>query len=110
MEMQTYVLRQTNRPSIKFKGELVAKASSSPDSARCSFSGTTGVWQQLSLYRVHDGRLIAYKRDLSQWIGAKANEVAQICSNIQEVQNFFGYDWLAKELYEEAGIDCSIEV
>jgi len=55
MEMQTYVLRQTNRPSLKFKGELVAKASSSPDSARCSFSGTTGVWQQLSLYRVHDG-------------------------------------------------------
>ncbi len=43
----------------------------------------------------------------TQWQGEHDRHAAKVCDTVGQVVEFLGAGWLAKELYEEAGIDIA---
>lgn len=109
--METFVLRIDNEPNIRFTGELLAKSSSSDNNAAgSSYSGSTGRWTELALYKTKGGKYICHQIGYTRWQGERDIYSGEVCETLDEVKEFFGYRWLAKELYESAGIDDAIDV
>ncbi len=98
-------------PDIKFSGDLIAKASSSPDTAMgSSYSGSTGRWTKLRLYKTKGGKFVCEKVEKTQWQGERDTHLGKVCQSINGVFEFFGHDWLAKELYADGSIDAVVEI
>lgn len=109
--MQAFELRVDNAPSVRFMGELVASAASSDNRAWVSnFSGQAGRWTELALYKTKGGKFICYQVLRTRWQGDRDKFSCKVCEMVEGVKEFFGYDWLAKELYVDAGIGYSVEV
>jgi hypothetical protein len=75
-----------------------------------SYSGSTGRWTELRLYKTKSGKYICSCVGRTRWQGEHDRFSGSVCDSIDEVISFFGNGWLAKELYEEAKIDASIEI
>ena len=103
--METITIKNDNAPAIRFTGELVAKVSSSANNASSNYSGHTGRYTILRLYKTKGGKFIAESIGVTQWQGEHDRHKAQVCENEADVIAFFGHGWLAKDLYEEAGIE-----
>lgn len=109
--METFTLEINNEPNIRFTGERIASAYSTDDQAMgSSYSGQTGRWTELYLYRTRGGKYICHQIDRTRWQGEKDHFSGKVCETLEEVKEFFGYNWLAKELYAEAGIDEAVDV
>lgn len=109
--MKTFILEVDNAPNIRFTGELVASASSSDDRAvGRSYSGQTGRWTELALYRTKGEKLICHQIEHTRWSGERDRFSGKVCTTPVEVKEFFGHHWLAKELYTESNIDDAVEV
>ncbi|KKN14314.1 hypothetical protein LCGC14_0997360 [marine sediment metagenome] len=105
-DMQTYTLEINNAPSIRFTGELIGSAASSPNHAMGDFySGQTGRWTELDLYKTLAGKFICHKVSRTQWANDHDYFYSKICETIEEVKQFFGHKWLAKDLYYDADIE-----
>ena len=105
-DVDTITLDIDNAPSIRFTGELVASAASSDNQAMgSSYSGQTGRWTELALYKTKGGKFICHQVGRTRWQGERDRYSGKVCESISEVFEFFGHRWLAKELYEEAGIE-----
>lgn len=104
-DMETIILENDNAPGIRFKGELIAEASSSANRASSSYSGATGRWTELKLYRTAGGRYVAQSIGYTQWTGEHTRYTTRACETVADVIEFFGRGWLAKELYRKAGIE-----
>lgn len=110
-DMDTIEIRRDNAPNIKFSGELVASTSSSANNASGSnYSGSAGRWTELYLYKTKGGKYICSSIGRTQWQGERDRFSGEVCDDLAGVVGFFGQGWLAKDLYEEAGIDASISV
>ena len=105
--MEQFTIHRDDCPHISFTGELIAEAETSPETARSDYSGSTGRWQELKLYRTKGGKYICSRKDGSQWQGEHDRHEAAICDDHAGIVAFFGYDRLAMELYEAADIDAS---
>jgi len=108
--MEKFVLEISGGPNLKFVGEKIASTESSWKQARSDFSGETGRCEELTLYRTKGGSFVCYKASLTQWQGERDIYSGAVCKTEEEVCAFFGHGWLAKELYEEAGIEGTIEI
>jgi hypothetical protein len=109
--METFTLEIDNAPSVRFTGELVASAASSDNQAIGSgYSGQTGRWTELALYKTKGGKIICHQVGRTRWQGDRDRFSAKVCETLAEVKEFFGHRWLAKELYAEASIDDAVEV
>lgn len=109
--MEKFTVQRDNARDLSFTGELLAKVSSSPDTAMgSSYSGGTGRWQVLSLYRTKSGKFICQRIDKTQWQGERDSYSAAVCGDYNQVVDFFGGGWLAKDLYEEAGVIAQEEI
>lgn len=110
-DMEIFTLEIDNAPSVRFTGELVASVSSSDNQAMgSSYSGQTGRWTELSLYKTKGGKFICHQVGRTRWQGERDRFSAKVCETLVEVKEFFGHRWLAKALYAEAGIDDAVEV
>lgn len=106
-----YTVERDDKLPIRFKGELLASVSSSSDRAMGNmYSGSTGRWQKLRLFKTKGGKYICEHQELTKWQGDRDRIRAEVCESMEQVTEFFGHWWLAKELYEEAGIDVSLYV
>jgi hypothetical protein len=104
---EEFTVKRDNEKDLKFTGELLNLVSSSPDQAMGSaYSGSTGRWTQLTLYRTAGGKYICGQVGYTQWQGEKDRYSGAVCDNEAEVVEFFGNGWLAKLLYDEAGIEA----
>lgn len=103
--METITLPSDNAPSIRFKGERIARTSSSPDTANSYYSGTTGRFTILELYRTASGKYVCHSVGVTQWQGEHDRYKTAVCETVEGVINFFGHGWLAKDLYSDAGIE-----
>lgn len=111
LSMEIITLDVDNAPNIRFQGELIGSASSSANNAAgSSYSGETGRWAELSLYKTQGGKFVAHKIGRTQWQGERDRFSAQVCENEADVIAFFGHRWLAKELYEDAGISDAVTI
>ena len=102
-DMETFTIEVDNEPSIRFTGELLATASSKDNDS-------VGRWTELRLYRTQGGKHICYQVGRTQWEGERDRFDAKVCDSIEEVKEYFGHKWLAKELYADAGIEDVVEV
>ena len=103
--METFILNIDNEPSLRFTGELLGSAASSNNNASSRYSGQTGRWTELALYKTQGGKYICHQIGLTQWEGERDRFTGKVCETLEEVKEFFGHRWLAKELYQDAGID-----
>lgn len=108
--MNTIVVERDNDRDIKFTGERIASVSSSANNARSDYSGTRGCWATLNLYQTKGGKFVCERIDFTLWQGQKDRSSGAVCDTEDEVVDFFGDDWLAKELYAIADIDAAIDV
>lgn len=109
--MENFKIERDNGASISFSGELIAKVSSSDNTASgSSYSGQTGRWQVLALYKTEGGKFICERIDRTRWQGERDSHHAKVCTDHKQIIDFFGHGWLAKDLYDEAGIDSSERV
>ena len=110
-DMETFTLEIDNAPSVRFTGELVASAASSDNQAMgSSYSGQTGRWTELALYKTKGGKFICHQVGRTRWQGERDRFSGKVCETLAEVKEFFGHRWLAKKLYAEASIDDTVEV
>ncbi|MDA0790259.1 MAG: hypothetical protein O2780_12480 [Proteobacteria bacterium] len=111
IDMKTITLTIDNAPNIRFTGEKVAHASTHPDQAMgSSWSGETGRWTVLDLYRTTSGKYVCHQIGRTQWQGEQDRYSGKVCDTEAEIIEFFGHRWLAKELYESAGFEDVQEV
>jgi hypothetical protein len=110
IDMETFTLKVDNAPSLRFTGELLAEAISSGESNRKSYSGDPGRWTVLELYKTIGGKFVCHQIGRSVREGERNRFSSKVCETHDEVIAFFGHRWLAKELYDEAGIDDVVEV
>lgn len=108
--METITITVDNAPDIRFTGEQLASVQSSANNAAGNYSGSTGRWTELALYKTAGGKFICHEIGRTQWQGEQDRFKAAVCENHGQVQEFFGHRWLAKELYAEAGIDAVVDV
>lgn len=110
-DMETFTLEIDNAPNIRFTGEMLASAFSSDNQAMgSSYSGQTGRWTELALYKTKGGKFVCHQVGRTRWQGERDRFSGEVCETPEEVKEFFGHRWLAKELYSEAGIDDTVEV
>lgn len=108
--METLILKIDNTPNIQFVGELIASAASSDNRAMGRrYSGEVGCWTELDLYKTKSGAFVCHKVDYTCLQGERDSFAGKVCKTLEEVREFFGHNWLAKELYDKAGIDDVIE-
>ncbi len=91
---------------IRFVGELIATATSSDNNASSDYSGSTGRWAELRLYRSRGVKFVCSQIGKTRWQGEHDRHSGAVCDTAAEVVAFFGLGWLAKELYADAAIDC----
>ena len=108
--MQTYVIARDNDTDLRFSGELLASQSSSLDKESSASSGTTGRWTELRLYRTQSGKYICEQVGRTQWQGERDCCKAAVAETQEKVIEFFGTGWLAKKLYEQAAIECVLDI
>ena len=110
IEMKEHIIKRDNERDLVFTGEHVASASSSPETSRSDYSGSTGRWTELFLYRTTSGKYVCHSIGRTQWQGEHDRHNAAVCETPEAVCEFFGSSWLAKELYDSADIDCAERV
>lgn len=109
--MKTFTLEIDNAPNVRFTGELIASAVSSDNQATgSSYSGQTGRWTELSLFKTKGGKYICHQVGRTRWQGERDRFSGEVCETLEDIKEFFGHRWLAKELYAEAGIDDAVKV
>ena len=108
-EMEEFEVIRDKEQNLKFKGELIASSHSSDNHAMgSSYSGSTGRWTELRLYKTAGGKFICSSIGRTRWQGERDRFAGCVCENTDEAIAFFGNGWLAKELYEAANIDASL--
>jgi len=109
--MKQIIVQRDGESNIKFTGECIANAESSDNNASgSSYSGSTGRWTELYLYKTAKGKFVCSSIGRTRWQGEHDRYSAAVCTTTDEVIEFFGHGWLAKELYSEAKIDSNTEI
>lgn len=103
-------VERDDEPALTFTGVQIASARSFGDRGHPDFSGSTGRWTVLKLYRTKGGKLVGARIERTQWQGEQDQHEGIVCETASEIVEFFGHSRLAKELYSEAEINTAIDV
>lgn len=110
-EMESFVVEVDNGPGLRFRGKIRANVRSYSDKARVGqYSGQVGRHSELSLYETAGGNFVCQLVERTRWQGESDSYDGKVCDTVEQVKEYFGYGWLAKELYREAGIDVALTV
>ena len=99
-EMNQEVVERDNAPDLKFTGVKIAMASSKP-----AYGNDGGRWTVLELYATKGGKYIAATTGVTCWQGEHDRYDAKVCNSEADVIEYLGHGWVAKEIYEIAGIE-----
>lgn len=109
--MEIFTLRIDNAPGFRFSGELVGSSASSDNRAMGeSYSGKVGRWTELALYKTTGGKFVCHQVTRTRWRDERDVFIGKVCESLSEVKDFFGSGWVAKKLYEDSGLDFSVDV
>jgi len=103
---EQFIVERDGQPDLRFTGEKIGSTSSSPDNGHPDFSGSTGRWTVLRLYRTDGGKYVCERIQRTQWQGEQDVAEAEVCDTLDGVFSFFGYGRLAKEIYCEADVQA----
>ncbi|MBD8877676.1 hypothetical protein [Roseibium polysiphoniae] len=104
-ECRKYLIEQDDGPDLQFTGKRIASAASSTDRQSGIYSGQVGNWDELELYRTSAGNFVCVIENRTAWQGERNVRRATVANDAKAVINFFGQGWLAKMIYDEAGIE-----
>lgn len=109
--MKINILKIDNAPDVCFTGELVASAADSDNEAMgSSYNGESGRRTKMTLYKTKRGKFVCHQVERTRWIGDRDRFSGKVCETSEDVKEFFGQRWLAKELYFKAGISNTLDV
>ncbi len=104
-DMETFELARDDGPDVRFQGEQIAGASSfhheGPRNTR---------WTELKLFRTKGGKLVCQEVGQTRWDGERTKYRLHFAESEAEMVEALGFGWLAKKLYEDAGIDHAQEI
>ena len=103
---EQFIVERDGQPDLRFTGEKIGSTSNSPDNGHPDFSGSTGRWTVLRLYRTDGGKYVCERIQRTQWQGEQDVAEAEVCDTLDGVFSFFGYGRLAKEVYYEADVQA----
>lgn len=104
--MEWFLVEVDNGPGLRFRGKIRANVRSYSDKARVGeYSGQVGRHSELSLYETAGGNFVCQLVERTRWQGESDSYDGKVCDTVEQVKEYFGYGWLAKELYRDAGID-----
>ncbi|MGS4989926.1 hypothetical protein ACVDG9_18325 [Roseibium sp. RP-7] len=103
-DIREYLIKRDDGPDLRFQGELIASVESSQDRQSRLYSGQTGNWDELELYRTAAGNFVCVIENCTAWAGERNTRQAAVVSDAAGVIEFFGQEWLAKLIYSEAGL------
>lgn len=109
-EGRMFTIPVSNAPDIRFVGEKIAGVSSSKHRGSEFYSGKTGRWTELHLYKTKGGKYVCQQIGRTEWSGEYDRHSAKVCKALEDVKEFFGFGWLAKRLYGRAEIDYTVLV
>lgn len=99
---KTITVERDNAPALRFSGEEIASVSSkASDSSR---------WTVLKLFRTAGGKYICQSIGKTYWEKETDRYSGDVADDEAGVIAFFGQGRLAKELYDDAGIDNAQDV
>ena len=106
LDLKKINLEIDNQPDIQFVGELIASAESSDQREMGRrYSGMHGRWKEMEIYRTQAGKMVCHQINKTRWQNEEEVSTVKVCETDAEVIEFFGNCWVAKDLYEEAGIE-----
>lgn len=108
--MEQVIVYRDGERDLKFTGELIASAKSTPERQSSNYSGSTGRWCTLKLYRTAKGKYVCAQIGHTQWQGETDRYSGAVCESVDQVVEFFGNGRLAKLLYDNAELDTAVEV
>lgn len=103
-EMIEYILRRDDGPDLRFEGEMLGKAETTPDHASADYSGAAGRWTKIALYRTKAGKLVGQRIQYTAWQGESHGYEAQVFANEDEAIAWFELDQKFRDLMEQCGI------
>ena len=99
-DYEEFTLKKDGDIDCMFRGVLLAHASSMSTAKN---SGKQR-WSELSLYKTDKGLWVCYRIGRSSIPGERSLYTYEIFESVEDVATFFGFGWLAKELYDTAGL------
>jgi hypothetical protein len=102
-DLETYIVRRDMDRDLKFTGRMIASVSTAPDQANSRY-----INEQigLSLYKTRAGAFVCGRVTHILLDGERDAHEAAACNSQDAVIEFFGTDWLAKKLYDQAEIEA----
>ncbi|GGB34502.1 hypothetical protein GCM10011316_03210 [Roseibium aquae] len=104
-ECRKYLIEQDDGPDLRFTGKRIASAASSTERQSGVYSGQVGTWDELELYQTTAGSFVCVFENCTAWQGERNVRRTTVANDATAVINFFGQGWLAKMIYDEAGIE-----
>ena len=95
---------------IAFTGNLLCIVESSPDSNRSNWSGMTGRWRRLELYKTRAAQYICVCRAFTQWERERDSVSVEVVNEPKGIAEFFGPGWMLRQLCEQSGVDLAEHV
>jgi hypothetical protein len=101
--MKTIFILRDKQQDLRFQGKLIARVVSQD-------TAFVERWTELYLYLTKAGKYVAQEIGKTLVPGERDRYSAQVCDTEAEVVRYLGTNWLAKKLYEQAGIEAVEEV
>ena len=99
-----FTIKPTEGRTIKFKGIFLGKSCTSPNNAFSNYSGSTGRWEEYSLYQTVGKKYICVSMKGTQWQGCQNVTKVKVCESIEEIARFFENGFLLNDLLEECNV------
>jgi hypothetical protein len=90
-----------HQKNLEFKGKLLCHVHTDPD---------YGPWSEASVYQTRGGKYVGeknYDEQNESKNGRGVHHEAIVCSDLEDLVDFFGYDQLAKAVYKDLGLDTA---
>jgi hypothetical protein len=101
-----YTVQRDMDKDLKFTGRMIASVASTSDKTKGHwYSGYVAEWTGLSLHQTQAGAFVCGRVTHIVLDGERDAYEAAVCNSQDAVIEFFGTDWLAKKLYEQAEIE-----
>lgn len=100
-----YELVDDDNPNVGIIANKLASVSSQQHGGE-----SANRWTELRLFRTMEGVYVAQQRGCSRWEGEYERNEVLTADTAEEMTRKLGYGWLAKELYDDAGITYVVPV
>lgn len=104
----THVVQSDNEQDLEFRGKLLGFVSNrkAPD-LNPESKDKNARWTELALYQTKGGSFVCHQAKYSIVVNEHTLNTAKVCADRKGVTDFFGFNHLAKSLYDIAGFNAN---